>query len=326
MLDQDKGKLNKTLTNKKMPLDVRVVVWLEIISSLMHFIIVGLLIIGIAHSPSNNHRDVLFNTVCLSTNLSTGTYSFSLGLACLVGAYGLWQGYRFGWWFVLIFSIYNISDSALMFSDYPITTTIAICFSLGIIAWLIYRRQLYKIGIKSEELEKGVTHKKLTCGRSELKKPNHVELPQLQSLIVVSAIFATIFSSLALIFSTIGLVSVFSGPRKGQTLPIFVLSLSGLVLIALVAEYFAVFRRSSKTSLAIAVIYLLVFLLLFPGAIFFILQMQKSDAYPIYIVGICFYLILTGISALISFSHFRWWRFINKNKLEEKTSQVIETN
>lgn len=131
---------------KKMPLDVRIVASLGFISALMSFAFVLLLVIGVAHFPSNYQRPVLLGVFHLRSNLSAGVHSFLVGLASSVSAYGLIKGCKFGWWLALVFSLSAIPDSLLMFSDYPVSVTIGICISIGIIIWLVLRRGLYGIG------------------------------------------------------------------------------------------------------------------------------------------------------------------------------------
>lgn len=150
MLNQNEMKFASIPSHRKMPLDVRIVAWLLVISAFMHFFITLLLLIGIAHSPSDYNRPVLFGTLSLGSDLSSGIYSSLLGGASLVSAYSLVRGHKFGWWFVLIFSIYNIYDALLLLSCYPTGATIGICISFGIIGWLVYRRRLYNIG-RTEE-------------------------------------------------------------------------------------------------------------------------------------------------------------------------------
>jgi len=146
MFNSNKMNLITMFSGEKTPLDAKIVGWLVLISALMHFITVGLLLSGIAHAPLNCSGDVLFRTFSLASDLSVGIYSFLKGAVCLICAYGLIRGYKFGWWLMLISSINNVSDCLLRFSDYRITATISICISLGIIGWLIYRRHLYSIG------------------------------------------------------------------------------------------------------------------------------------------------------------------------------------
>lgn len=131
---------------KKMPLDARIVGWLVLTSAFIGFLCVGLLVIGLAHNPSDYHRPVLFGTVSLTSDLSLGIHTFLSGLVCLISGYGLIKGHKFGWWLTLILSIDNISDSLLIFSDYRITASIGIYISIGIIIWLVWRRGFYGIG------------------------------------------------------------------------------------------------------------------------------------------------------------------------------------
>jgi len=150
MLDQNESKLTVTPARKKMPLDVRIVAWLGLISAVVAFLFVGLLISGLAHIPSGHHRPILFGIISLASDLSLGIHTFWVGAGSLICAYGLIRGFKFGWWLTFIFSINGICDSLLIFSDAQVVATISICFSLGIITWLLYRRRLYKIGRNPE--------------------------------------------------------------------------------------------------------------------------------------------------------------------------------
>jgi len=139
-------KLQEGLAWKKTPLDVTIVVWLAIISALMHFLVFILILLGLAHSPPGYQHRVLFGWLHLVSDVAVGTYSFLMAMACLGCAFGLWKCYRVGWWFTLSFSFYNIADALFGIFDFPVSTSVAIFFSLIIITWLILRRKLYHVG------------------------------------------------------------------------------------------------------------------------------------------------------------------------------------
>jgi len=139
------------LTWKKMPLDVKIVVVLGVIASIMHFLVFTLILLGLAHSPSGYQHRVLFGLLRFVSDLAVGTHSFIMATVCLGCAYGLAKGYKFAWWLMLIFSGSNIVDSFLLSSDFPITGTTSIFFSLMMIGWLIFRRKLYHIGEAREK-------------------------------------------------------------------------------------------------------------------------------------------------------------------------------
>ncbi|HIJ69736.1 MAG TPA: hypothetical protein HPP87_00060 [Planctomycetes bacterium] len=144
-------KLQEALTWKKMPLDVKIVAWLVIISALMHFLVFTLILFGIAHHPSGYERRVFFGIFRVSSDLTASVHSFIMAAACLGYAYGLRKGYRAGWWFALAFSFHNVVDSLFGLPDFPISTSIAILFSIMIIIWLVVRRKLYNIGETGEK-------------------------------------------------------------------------------------------------------------------------------------------------------------------------------
>lgn len=130
----------------KMPLDLRIVITLGIISCVIYFGTVVALLLGIAHVPADNPGSALFGLVTLSTDQSRGIHDFVIGVAGLVSIYGLWHRTGWVWWYELAFMAYAFVDSAFSFSSDPITVTVSMLLSASVIVWLLYRRQLFGIG------------------------------------------------------------------------------------------------------------------------------------------------------------------------------------
>jgi len=153
MLDRNEVELNRPY-RRKMPFDARIIGWWLFATAFISFLFGFGLLSGLWHIPSGYDQTVIFSMVSLTSDLSSGIYSILGGLLCLVAAYGIIRGYKFGWWLMLICSIINISDSTLIFSHHPVTSIIGICIGLGIIIWLVYRRRLYNISRNSERRER----------------------------------------------------------------------------------------------------------------------------------------------------------------------------
>ncbi len=132
----------------KLPLDLRVVITLGVISCVIRLGGIILLILGMMHVPPHAPHHVLFGTVVLSSDFSAGIHDFLMGLADLVFVYGLWHRLRWAWWYALLFTTYNVADSASLFHLYPTTAALALSFGTGQILWLLYRRQLFTTEIQ----------------------------------------------------------------------------------------------------------------------------------------------------------------------------------
>ena len=154
MLDKDEGKLITDRFGGKMPLDVRIVIWLGVISAIIAFLMLGLMLIGIAHIPSDYSRPILFGTFSIDSDLSLGIHTFLIGGISLALAYGIAKAYKLSWWLMLFFSAIGVSDTLLIFSECPVTCTIGLCFPFGIIICLVCRRRLFGIGKGSREVAK----------------------------------------------------------------------------------------------------------------------------------------------------------------------------
>lgn len=153
MPEQNNVKLAGTNLGRKMPLDTRIIGWLVFIDALVHLFFALLLLSGFGYFPSPGSRAALFGTVFLVSEIPSGVYSFCLGIVGALAAYGIIKRLTFGWWLTLIYLINNIFDLLPKFSVHWVSISIWICISLGIVAWLICRRRLYNISIKTKKLE-----------------------------------------------------------------------------------------------------------------------------------------------------------------------------
>ena len=117
---------------------------LGIVTCVVHFSLIVLLVLGVAHIPEDTQRPVLFGTIVLSSELSLGIYDFVLGLCSVVFVYGLFRRTRWAWWYALALNTYGVVDSAFSFTLLPVVVTITMLLSTGVIVWLVYRRQLFE--------------------------------------------------------------------------------------------------------------------------------------------------------------------------------------
>jgi len=151
-MPEEESKTNKGLQKKwKAPIDVKIVAWFFIIVGIFSLLSVMLLITGIAQLPSDNPRKVFFGTFNLVSDTSNIIYFLLIGMMNLITGYILKKGSKIGWWLAFAASINGISDSILLgFSKHKISTMTGIIIDLSIIIWLLYRRQIYNIGSRTE--------------------------------------------------------------------------------------------------------------------------------------------------------------------------------
>ena len=132
------------MKKSKLPIDLRVVMALGIVSCVVHFGVLVLLVLGVAHIPEDIRDRVLFGTIVISSELSDGIYEFVMGLCSVVFVYGLFRRTRWAWWYALALNTYGVVDSAFSFTLLPVVVTITMLLSAGVIVWLIYRRKLFE--------------------------------------------------------------------------------------------------------------------------------------------------------------------------------------
>jgi hypothetical protein len=150
---RNEDKLVAIPSNKKRPLDVKIIVWINSIYAALAFLLTAFLITGTINFPSGYCRPVLFGLFHITSNLSSAIFTFLYGLISLISAYCLYKFYKFGWFFVFFGCLLGTLDSLRNLSDFTLTRIISICMSLGVICWLIYRRRLYKIGKSSNKVQ-----------------------------------------------------------------------------------------------------------------------------------------------------------------------------
>ena len=147
MINQNDVEKVVQMLPKKMPLDVRIVKWFLFVVSFISFCIGLLLLSGLSHISSTDHRVILFGILSLTSGLSFGIYYSCMGFMAFFCGYWLSKRAKLGWWCLFIESMYNSSDALLIFSHHKLSVLIGISINLGLIIWLFYRRRLYGIGI-----------------------------------------------------------------------------------------------------------------------------------------------------------------------------------
>ena len=133
----------RRMSSSRVPFDLRVVMAIGIISCIVGFGSAILLAVGIFHVPASAPRPALFGMFIISSDLSAAVYAFIHGLADAVLVFGLWRRAPWGWWYALVSTAYNVGDTAFTARLYPISASVAIFLGISIIAWLLYRRQLF---------------------------------------------------------------------------------------------------------------------------------------------------------------------------------------
>jgi hypothetical protein len=142
------------MRQSKLPIDLRVVMALGIVACVIHFGLIVLLVLGVAHTPEDTRRPVLFGTIVLSSEPWLGIYDSVLGLCSVIFVYGLFRRTRWAWWYALALNTYGVVDSAFSFALLPVVVTITMLLSGGMIVWLLCRRGLFQ-GRNAESVKSG---------------------------------------------------------------------------------------------------------------------------------------------------------------------------
>ncbi len=149
MTTELKGKYIKTFSHKtKIPIDVRIVAYFLYAIGFIQLVFSILLITGIGRLGEDYTRRILFGTVLLSTKLNFTIYMLCLCFVHFLCAYKLIRVRKFGWWFTLAYNIYYIIEDMFLFQQHTLNAFISLVISIAIITWLLFRRQLYNIGLK----------------------------------------------------------------------------------------------------------------------------------------------------------------------------------
>ena len=132
---------------RKLPLDAKIVGWLVFCDAIIVMLIGLALITGIGHLTSNSKRSLLFGLLTITSELSHGVYTLFLGFAIFAGGLGLIQGRKYGWWIMLVSSLYCILDNYLLQVHKDIYPMWGLYMLSVIIAWLLLRSKVYGIRI-----------------------------------------------------------------------------------------------------------------------------------------------------------------------------------
>ena len=143
------------MSASRLPLDLRVVMVLGVLSCVVYFGAAILLAVGIAHVPVDTPGRAFFGMIVLASDASAMIRELASGLACVVFVYGLRCRSRWAWWYALAYMTYNMADALSILPSYTITAAIAIASAAAITVWLLCRRQLFGIGRETKEWRDG---------------------------------------------------------------------------------------------------------------------------------------------------------------------------
>jgi len=131
----------------KVPVDIRILAYFLYAVGFFQLACSVSLITGVGRLGGNEMRRVFFGIVLLSTELDFAIYMFCMGFAHLLCAWELIRINKFGWWFTMIFSLYELIDAVFLFPKHKLVASIGIVIGIVIITWLWFRRQFYKVGL-----------------------------------------------------------------------------------------------------------------------------------------------------------------------------------
>lgn len=150
MIDDDRSPRVRTgPLGRKKPLDVRVLECWVVFTGCLFFFGGILLLLGLAHTPSESSRRIFLGLVSVSSDMSTGTVWLFVGILGLISGYGLIKRQKFGWWLACILCVYGAVEPIWSFPYYSVTASISICLAIAMLCWLLYRRRYYGIRVRS---------------------------------------------------------------------------------------------------------------------------------------------------------------------------------
>ncbi|MBW8041075.1 MAG: hypothetical protein FVQ85_13885 [Planctomycetes bacterium] len=145
--NQDRETPKETVKTRKSPLDAKIVGWLFFCDAIIVMLIGLALITGIGHLSDNSSRSFLFGLLTITSELSHGVYTLFLGFAIFAGALGLIKGRKYGWWIMLVSSLYCILDNYLVQVNKGMYPMWGLYMLSLITAWLLFRSKVYGIRI-----------------------------------------------------------------------------------------------------------------------------------------------------------------------------------
>ena len=145
--NQDRETSKETVKARKSTLDAKIVGWIVLCNAIIALLIGLLLVTGIGHVAGNTKRSLLFGILNISSDLSHGVYDLFLGLVIVVGGLGLIRGRKYGWWIILVSSLYCILDNYLLQVTKGIFPMWGLYILSVITAWLLLRSKVFGIRI-----------------------------------------------------------------------------------------------------------------------------------------------------------------------------------
>jgi hypothetical protein len=145
--NQDSETPKEAVKARKLPLDAKIVGWLLFCDAIILLLIGVVLIAGIGHFTGNSRRSLLFGLLTITSELSHGVYVLFLGFVMFAGGLGLIQGRKYGWWIMLVSSLYCILDNYLAQADEGVYPMWGLYILSVITAWLLLRSKVYGIRI-----------------------------------------------------------------------------------------------------------------------------------------------------------------------------------
>jgi len=138
-----KERVNKP--DKIIPFDMRFISYLIICISFISLLLGVLLLTNLAYIPYEDSRPGVFGIIKLISEKDFGTYFLFVGIFGIVSAYGLLKGNQYAWWCIVGFLSNGSINGILMFPRFIYTSIIPVIFQIGMIVWLIHRREIYDI-------------------------------------------------------------------------------------------------------------------------------------------------------------------------------------
>ncbi|MCD4830524.1 MAG: hypothetical protein K8R02_01800 [Anaerohalosphaeraceae bacterium] len=131
------------ILNKKTSRETNIIAIIVALPACLFFLLGVSLLIGFADIPHQDSRPALFGMVWLVSELEFGIYYILISSATMLTVFGIVRKYKWGWWFLIILSVYHIINNFLVLPRFETSITIIAIIKIGIIFWLIYRREFF---------------------------------------------------------------------------------------------------------------------------------------------------------------------------------------
>jgi len=130
------------------PWDARVIGWAHVAFGILGLLLAIIALAGIAHPSESGWKPwrplILFGTLEIHSISWQGVRGLLLGIAMMLGGYGLARGRRYGWWLILACNLESLPMLLVNLTTTPCVTPVWLVFYLLVLGWLLGRIRLYR--------------------------------------------------------------------------------------------------------------------------------------------------------------------------------------